>query len=85
MLTQLLLILFLGSAVLVVFDEDLFRSLIYLSLLSIFIVILTYLYRAPAVTVTVAVVNGAISPMLFLVIMSKIGVLKGGADDVEET
>ncbi len=80
MLTQVLLVLFLVAAVSVVLEEDLLRALIYLSFLSVFVIILTYLYRAPAVTVTAAVVNGAISPMLFLVVMNKIGLLGPGGE-----
>ncbi|GEM_PF-2077444 len=78
MLTQILLIFFLIGAVLVVWEDDLLRSLIYLSFLSVFIIILTHLYRAPAVTVTAAVVNGAITPMLFLVVMNKVGLFERG-------
>ncbi len=78
MLIDLFLILFLGAAVLVVLEKDLLRALIFLSMLSVFIVILSYLYKAPAVTVTVAVVNAAATSMIFLVIMNKIGLLNRG-------
>ncbi|MEF8873413.1 MAG: hydrogenase subunit MbhD domain-containing protein [Candidatus Thermoplasmatota archaeon] len=84
MLTNILLVLFLISAVLVVWENRLLRALIYLSFLSIFVIILTFIYRAPAVTVTAAVVNGAITPMLFLVVMKKIGVLKRGEKNIDE-
>ncbi|MFP4608522.1 MAG: Na(+)/H(+) antiporter subunit B [Candidatus Natronoplasma sp.] len=84
MLTQILLILFLLSAVLVIWENDLLRALIFLSFLSVFIILLTYIYRAPAVTVTAAVVNGAISPMLFIVVMNKIGVFKRGESGEED-
>ncbi len=82
MLTQILLILFLITAGLVVWEDRLIRALIYLSFSSGFVIILTYLYKAPAVTVTAAVVNGAITLMLFLVIMNKIGLIERGEKSV---
>ena len=77
MLTQLFLLLFLGACILVVFENDLVRCLIFLGMSAAFLVILTYLYRAPDVALTFAVVNSTATTVLFLAIMKKVGVLKG--------
>ncbi len=77
MLTQLFLVLFLGSCVLVIIEEDLIRCLIFLGLSALFLIILTYLYRAPDVALTFAVVNAAATTVLFLAILKKVGVLQG--------
>ncbi len=81
MLTQLFLVLFLGSCVLVIVEEDLVRCLIFLGLSALFLIILTYLYRAPDVALTFAVVNATATTVLFLAILKKVGVLQGGLLD----
>lgn len=76
MVIELFLILLLGSSILVVLEEDIFRALIFLSFASIFVMILVYLYNAPDVALTLAVVNGAASTILFLAVIKKLEVIR---------
>ncbi|MFO8110642.1 MAG: DUF4040 domain-containing protein [Thermoplasmata archaeon] len=66
-----------GACILVVFESNLIRCIIFLGMSAAFLVILTYLYRAPDVALTFAVVNSAATTVLFLSILKKVGVLKG--------
>ncbi|MGM0404644.1 MAG: Na(+)/H(+) antiporter subunit B [Thermoplasmatota archaeon] len=75
MVIELFLILLLGACILVVLEKDLIRCLIFLSFASIFVIILVYLYNAPDVALTLAVVNGAASTILFLAVIKKIEVI----------
>lgn len=72
MVIELFLILLLGASILVVLEEDLIRSLIFLALASIFLIILIYMYKAPDVSLTFSVVSSGASVVLFLVIIKKL-------------
>ncbi len=80
MLTQLFLILFLGACIVVILERDLVRCLIFLGMSAVFLVILTYLYRAPDVALTFAVVNAAATTVLFIAILKKVDVIHWGED-----
>lgn len=72
MVIELFLILFLGACVLVVLEDDLIRALIFLALSSLFLVMLIYLYSAPDVALTLAIVSGAANTILFLAVIKKL-------------
>ena len=72
MIIELFLVLFLGSCFLVVFEEDLIRALIFLAMSSLFLVVLIYLYKAPDVAFTMAVVSSAATTILFLAVIKKL-------------
>ena len=72
MIVELFLVLFLGASILVVFEEELVRALIFLAMASIFLLILIYLYRAPDVALTFAIVSTGASTVLFLAIINKL-------------
>lgn len=78
MIIELFLVLFLGSCVLVVLEDDLIRALIFLAVSSIFLMILIYLYKAPDVALTLAVVSSAALTVLFLATINK---LEGYGED----
>ena len=75
MVTELFLVLFLGACILVVLEDDIIMALIFLSLSSLFLIILIYLLRAPDVALTYAVVSSAASLVLFLAVIKKLEVL----------
>lgn len=72
MVIELFLVLFLGASVLVVLEEHLIRALIFLALTTLFLVVLLYLYKAPDVALTFAVVNTAATTVLFLATIYKL-------------
>lgn len=72
MITELFLILFIGTSILVVVEKDLIRALVFLAAASIFLTILTYLYRAPDVALTFTIVNSAGITVLFLSTIKKL-------------
>ena len=72
MVIELFLVLFLGASMLVVFEEDLIRALIFLAMSSIFLMILIFLYKAPDVALTFAIVSTGASTVLFLAIIKKL-------------
>lgn len=66
------LFLFIGASALVVFEDDLIMSLIFLAMASLFLIILIYLYRAPDVALTFSIVSTAASTVLFLAAIKKL-------------
>ncbi len=73
-MTELFLILFLGTSILVVLEDDLLNALVFLALGSLVLIILVYLYMALDVALTFAVVNSAATTILFLVVIKKMEV-----------
>lgn len=72
MIIELFLILLLGACILVVLEDHLIRALIFLAMATLFLVVLLYLYKAPDVALTFAVVNTAATTVLFLATIYKL-------------
>ncbi len=74
MIMELFLVLFLGTSILVVIEDDLINALVFLAIASLILIVMIYLYRALDVALTFAVVNSAATTVLFLVVIKKLGV-----------
>jgi energy-converting hydrogenase B subunit D len=73
MIQELLLLALTIISIIIILLKDLMKSLIALSLSSLLIVILLFLFKAPDVAITMAVVGTGATTILYLTIIKKIG------------
>ena len=76
MILEFLLIILVIAAILFVISKTLLRSLIFLSVNTLLLVIILFLLQAPDVAITMAVVGTGATTILYLTVIKKIGGLK---------
>ena len=76
MVEEALLILIVIFSIFVVLSKKLLRALIFLSMSTLLLVVILFLYQAPDVAITMAVVSTGATTILFLTVLKKVGRLK---------
>ncbi|HER45217.1 MAG TPA: DUF4040 domain-containing protein [Thermoplasmatales archaeon] len=73
MIEEIILLALLLVSIVIVLLKDLIKALIALSLSSLLIVLFLFVYKAPDVAITMAVVGTGATTILYLTILKKIG------------
>jgi uncharacterized MnhB-related membrane protein len=76
MIIDILLILLVITSILFIGSKTLFQSLILLSFNTLLLVFVLFLFQAPDVAITMAVVGTGATTILYLTVMKKVGGLK---------
>jgi len=76
MIEEIFLILLVIFSILVVTSKKLLKSLIFLSASTLPLVILLFLFQAPDVAITMAVIGTGATTVLYLTVFKRVGVLK---------
>ena len=73
MIQEILLLALLFISIIIVLLKDLMKALIALSVSSLLIVLLLFLFKAPDVAITMAVVGTGATTILYLTVIKKLG------------
>lgn len=73
MILEIFLILLVIASILFVLAKNLLRSLVFLSLNTLLLVIILFLLQAPDVAITMAVVGTGATTILYLSVIKKLG------------
>jgi len=76
MIQEIFLIFLVILSILVVVSKDLLRSLVFLSVSTILLVLLLFLLQAPDVAITMAVIGTGATTILYLTVIKKVRRLK---------
>jgi uncharacterized MnhB-related membrane protein len=76
MIQEIFLIFLVILSILVVVSKDLLRSLVFLSVSTILLVLLLFILQAPDVAITMAVIGTGATTILYLTVIKKVRRLK---------